>query len=161
MDNVDGKVCLITRQGIAAATYNQKHEEVDWEESDIRSTINSAKFMKIFSPYELSHMMSSDADFISLPTELDVVAFFHTDKERELSVTTAAEHEGVNINYLSKVNEWDMKGYRSSWWWLRGEGTSVYAPVVTVDGIISEKEVNRPGGAVRLMIRLDLSDNPQ
>ena len=54
-----------------------------------------------------------------------------------------------------------MKGYRSSWWWLRGNKgeASIYAPVVTVDGNVAktEKEVNRTGGAIRPVIWLDLS----
>ena len=161
VENYGGKVSLITKQGIAAASYNQKHEEISWEESDIRGIINGDRFMKIFSSDELSCMLTSEGEYISLPTVSDIVTLFPTEKERELSITTAAEHDGANINSLSKANEWDLKGYRSSWWWLKGEETSVYAPIVTVDGVISEKEVNRPGGAVRLMIRLDLSENQQ
>jgi hypothetical protein len=61
---------------------------------------------------------------------------------------------------MSKANMWDMKGYRSSWWWLmpkQGE-KSVTAPIVTVDGEIreAEKEINRPGGAIRPVIRIQL-----
>ena len=75
---------------------------------------------------------------------------------RQLAVTAAAESQGTNVNRLSKDHLWDMKGYRSSWWWLRGEDgeKSVLAPIVTADGVISpaEKEVNRPGGAIRPVI---------
>lgn len=61
---------------------------------------------------------------------------------------------GTNINILSKVNDWDMKEYRSSWWWLRAEKRDIYAPIVTVDGEIQlqDKNVNRPNGAVRPVV---------
>ncbi|MBE5943220.1 MAG: hypothetical protein E7264_11895 [Lachnospiraceae bacterium] len=61
---------------------------------------------------------------------------------------------GTNVNSASKANRWDMKGYRSSWWWLRGEKMSKTAPIVTEDGIVltNEKYVNKPNGAVRPVV---------
>ena len=53
-----------------------------------------------------------------------------------------------------------MKGYRTSWWWLRGEDglEMITAPIVTVDGTIEEdtKYVNKPGGAIRPVIRVHI-----
>ncbi len=54
-----------------------------------------------------------------------------------------------------------MKGYRSSWWWLRqdpGE-ESAFAPIVTENGtvITGEKYVNKPKGAIRPVIWVSVS----
>ena len=155
LENDNGRVCLVTKQGITAATYNQKHEVTSWETSDIREKINSESFLKMFSSDERLHMEETDGAYITLLTVSEAEIYFKSDKDRELSITKAAEHEGANINSLSKANEWDLKGYRSSWWWLKGEEDDVYAPIVTVDGEISQKEVNRPGGAVRPVIWID------
>ncbi|MBQ1311835.1 MAG: hypothetical protein IIY55_08290, partial [Blautia sp.] len=66
-----------------------------------------------------------------------------------------------NINVLSKDHNWDMKGYRSSWWWLRGETgiAKITAPIVTEDGAIltDKKAVNKPNGAVRPLIRVSVT----
>ena len=78
-----------------------------------------------------------------------------------MSVTDIALAGGCNINELSKANNWDLKGYRSSWWWLRGDfgKKEITSPIVTVDGEISlsERYVNKPGGAIRPVIWVDIS----
>ena len=104
------------------------------------------------------HGIPVDGDLITLLTPEQAGRLFASDKDRELSITTAAQLQGTNINTMSKHHEWDMKGYRSSWWWLKGEGKEITAPIVTVDGTISlsEKTVNKPGGAVRPVIWVDL-----
>ena len=53
-----------------------------------------------------------------------------------------------------------MTDVKTSWWWLRGDTgyTGLTAPIVTVDGVISpdEKYVNKPGGAIRPVIRVKI-----
>lgn len=155
----DDKVCLISEKGIAGSSYNRTHREVSWEDSDIRVLLNSNIYTAMFSRYEIAAVIPMDGDIISLLTVRQAKELFADDEARELAITDAARVSGVNENYLSKDNNWDMKGYRSSWWWLRGEsGVKSYtAPVVTVDGYISpdEKEVNRPNGAIRPVIWVD------
>ena len=157
------RVCLITKEGIAGSSYHGKHEEVSWEDSDIRESLNSAPLEKIFSRYEKNSIIENDGDLITLLTPAQAEEYFSSDRERELSITPAAEQDGTNINTMSKVEQWDMKGYRSSWWWLRGEKgyRDKMAPVVTVDGKVSftDKEVNRPGGAIRPVIWIEIKDN--
>ena len=89
-------------------------------------------------------------------SDMKVIFNVFKDEDRELSITDLAQMEGTNINTMSKVNNWDMKGYRSSWWWLRERPgvSNKYAPIVTVDGRVFEngKEVNRTGGAIRPVI---------
>ncbi len=152
----EGKICLLCEQGIAGGTYNNSHTAVSWEESDLHGRLNSPDFTDMFSGRERQAVAGGDGDIITLLTAKEAAEIFRTDKERELSITKAAEAERTNVNFLSKANGWDMKGYRSSWWWLRGdEGTrAVTAPIVTVDGSISidSKEVNRPYGAIRPVI---------
>ena len=155
-------VCLVTSCGIAGSSYNTKHENVSWENSNLRKELNSDKFTSMFSSYEAESIVPVDGDIISLLTVSEAAEYFSTDADRELSITEVAEAKGTNINVNSKANQWDMKGYRSSWWWLRGEPgvEDIYAPVVSVDGTIQlkEKEVNRPYGAIRPYIQVLITD---
>jgi len=153
----DNTLMLITKQGIAGSVYHQQHEEVSWKESDLCAFLNDTLYDDIFSSYEqeiiVEHPVSGD--WLSLLSETEAEALFYDDVSRQLSITDVAENKGTNINYASKMNQWDMKGYRSSWWWLRGgEQCSMTAPVVTVDGIVlsDEKYVNKPNGAVRPVV---------
>ena len=155
-------VCLLTKQGIDGYWYNQNHEAVSWENSDIRELINSKEYVeKMFNKYELASVVVKNDDILSLLTVDEALEYFDSDEERELSITPIAQMEGTNVNTLSKVNKWDMKGYRSSWWWLRSTKSDIYAPVVTVDGVVleGEKEVNRTGGAIRPVIWVNCSKN--
>ena len=160
-------VRLLCEKGIAGSSYNQKHEAVAWEESDLYGLLHSDMFAGIFSPGELTCVIpggGTGMDLLTLLTPEEAMEVFRTDHDRELAITPAAELQGTNINRLSKANEWDMKGYRSSWWWLRGESgrKDVNAPIVTVDGVILREgnEVNRPGGAIRPVIRLRVPKVP-
>ena len=160
IDRDDDKVCLITKEGIAGSSYHQKHEAVSWKDSDLRTMLGEKRFAAIFSRYEADRLIPVDGDLITLLTPEQAGRLFASDKDRELSITTAAQLQGTNINTMSKHHEWDMKGYRSSWWWLKGEGKEITAPIVTVDGTISlsEKAVNKPGGAVRPVIWVDIGE---
>ena len=152
---------LLCKYGIDGRSFNQKHENVSWENSDIRAYINSPEYIGSFSMYELGAMTRFEGDYITLLTVQEAVSAFDSDRERQLLLTPAAESAGVNVNSMSKANMWDMKGYRSSWWWLMPEKgvDSVTAPIVTVDGEIreAEKEINRPGGAIRPVVRIMLN----
>ncbi|MBQ6318534.1 MAG: acyltransferase [Lachnospiraceae bacterium] len=151
---------LLCKYGIDGRSFNRKHENVSWENSDIRAYINSPEYIGSFSMYELGAMERFKGDYITLLTVQEAANAFDSDRERQLLLTPAAKSAGVNVNSMSKANMWDMKDYRSSWWWLmpkQGE-ESVTAPIVTVDGEIleAEKEINRPGGAIRPVIRIQL-----
>ena len=156
----DGSVLLLCKKGIAGSSYNQKHEPVTWKESDLRALLNSEKYRSMFSRYEKKCVVADDpaGDFITLLTAEEAQELFDSDEARQLALTKAAEDSGTNSNKLSKHHNWDMKGYRSSWWWLKGDlrSSAVTAPIVTVDGTIEEnlKEVNRPDGAIRPLIRV-------
>jgi len=156
VDRKGERLCLLCEKGIAGSFYHRKHEAVSWEDSDLRKLLNSEKNLKAFSARERKLLVPDGEDLVSLLTVQEAKAFFQTDRQRELDVTEAAKVKGTNTNLLSKANNWDMKGYRSSWWWLRGEDgrKEITAPIVTVDGTISEHEkyVNKPGGALRPVI---------
>ena len=151
-----GRLCLLCEKGIVGSFYHRKHEAVSWENSDLRELLNSDENLKAFSGAERKLIVPNGEDLVSLLTVQEANDFFQTDQQRELDVTEAAKARGTNSNRLSKANNWDMKGYRSSWWWLRGEDgqEEITAPIVTVDGTIAEHEkyVNKPGGAVRPVI---------
>ncbi len=153
------RVCLLCEKGISGSAYHKKHEEITWEDSDIRSLINSGEFAEIFSAYEMDAVMEKDGDMLTLLTPEEAERMFPSDTEREASITDVAMVRGTNANSFSKDGHWDMKGYRSSWWWLKGEEQSFYAPYVSIDGeiILDEKEVNRPNGAIRPVVWVDLS----
>ena len=155
----NGKACLLSEKGIAGSCYHHRFEEISWEESDLRDLLNSQAFTGMFSPYEERSVLSMNGDRISLLTEAEAKEAFASNEERELAITTAAQHRGTNINLLSKANWWDMKGYRSSWWWLRGDDgvKSKMAPIVTEDGeIVPEGEdVSRTKGAIRPVVWVD------
>nr|WP_297707836.1 acyltransferase family protein [uncultured Butyrivibrio sp.] len=154
------RVCLLSEYGIAGSWYNQRHVEISWEECDLRKLLNSNKFTNIFSKKEKELIVPLDGDIISLLSSAQALEIFDNDKERELAITDMAIYNGVNINTPSKANNWDMKGYRSSWWWLRGEAgiKSLTAPIVTEDGeiILDEKTVNKPGGAIRPVVWVEI-----
>ncbi len=147
---------LITKQGIAGSVYHQKHAEVNWKESDLCAFLNDTLYDDIFSRYEQEIIVDNPVsdDRLSLLSEIEVETFFADDISRQLSITDVAKSKGTNVNSASKANRWDMKGYRSSWWWLRGEQVSKTAPIVTEDGIVltDEKYVNKPNGAVRPVV---------
>ncbi len=159
----DGKrVCLLTKEGIASGYLNQKYEEVSWEGSDLRKRLNSEEFTGIFNDKELSSLIERKGDVLSLLSADEAQKYFATDHDRELAITDIAEAGGCNVNVLSKANNWDNKGYRSSWWWLKGDfgKKEITSPIVTVDGqiSISERYVNKPGGAIRPVIWVDISN---
>ncbi|MBP3784054.1 MAG: acyltransferase [Butyrivibrio sp.] len=158
----DGKrVCLLTKEGIASGYLSQKYEEVSWEGSDLRKRLNSDEFTSIFNEKELSKIIERKGELISLLSASEAEKYFSGNEDRQLSVTDIALAGGCNINELSKANNWDIKGYRSSWWWLRGDfgKKEITSPIVTVDGEISlsERYVNKPGGAIRPVIWVDIS----
>ena len=152
---------LLCRDGIAGSFYHQKHEEIAWEDSDLRAFLNSRNFTGIFSRYELESIVPENGDYLSLLGADEARELFPDDRSRELAITSAAQRAGTNINVLSKDHNWDMKGYRSSWWWLRGETgiAKITAPIVTEDGAIltDKKAVNKPNGAVRPLIRVSVT----
>ncbi len=160
IDRTEDEVVLLSEYGLGGSYYNQKHEEVTFRDSDLHDLLNSGKYLGMFSNEEKRLLLPTGEDLVSLLTVSEAESFFASDADRELAITDVAERAGTNINSLSKANNWDMKGYRSSWWWLRGEDSSASytAPIVTVDGIIepSSKEVNKPHGAIRPVIRVGL-----
>ena len=148
---------LITKEGIAGSIYHQKHTEVNWKDSDLCAFLNDTLCDDIFSKYEKEMLVDNPTtqDRLSLLSVTEVEALFPDDTSRQLSITDVAKSKGTNINYATKTNQWDVKGYRSSWWWLRGDDKkSIFAPIVTEDGIVltDEKYVNKPNGAVRPVV---------
>lgn len=155
-----GRYLLVTKQGIAGATYNQTHEEISWENSDIRQELSESKYTDMFSKKEKKLIRENECgDMISLLTVSQATELFSDDESRELTVTSAAKAAGVNLNSLSKVNRWDFKEDKTSWWWLRGDDAPIIkAPIVNCDGQIEPegKYVNKPNGAVRPVIIIEV-----
>ncbi len=153
-------ITLLAEKGIAGGVYHHKHQEISWENCDLRKHLNSDVFTGMFSKYEAADIVPQNGDILSLLTVDEAESFFDSDKDRELAITEKARRDGTNTNVMSYHNYWGVKGYSSSWWWLRGETgrSDICAPIVTVDGTISqeEKAVNKPNGAIRPVIRVKM-----
>lgn len=160
IDKEEGYISLLSEKGIAGGVYHHKHQEISWENCDLRKHLNSDVFTGMFSKYEAADIVPQNGDILSLLTVDEAESFFDSDKDRELAITEKARRDGTNTNVMSYHNYWGVKGYSSSWWWLRGETgrSDICAPIVTVDGTISqeEKAVNKPNGAIRPVIRVKM-----
>lgn len=161
LDKQDNNLIMITEYGIDSSVYHDSHTETSWSNSYICDWLNTRLYNKIFNSYEKNIVTFSDeSSYLTLLSVTEAMEYFENDYSRQLKITQAAEKKGTNVNYMSKVNYWDSKGYRSSWWWLKGNDASLTAPIVTVDGTVSEntKFVNKPYGAVRPVVRIHLPD---
>lgn len=153
---------LISKEGLCGGTYLKKHEECSWSNSDMNKFLNNTLYSELFNSLESQLIIPNpdDNSLLSLLSVSEAFDLFANDKARELTITEAAIKDGkTNYNTLSKVNNWDMKGYRTSWWWLRGEETpSITAPYVTIDGEIieNEKYVYMYTGAIRPVVWVQL-----
>ena len=160
IDKKGNLVTLLSSKGIAGSYYHQKHEDITWHDCDLRAILNSDKFNKMFSKYEIERVCDTHGDYFTLLTPTQAKEVFDDDMSRKLDVTLAAELSGTNNNRIKKLHQWDMKWYASSWWWLRGENTQgqITAPIVETDGSIvtDTKYVNKPGGAIRPVIMVKI-----
>lgn len=160
LDKNDNKVMLVTEMGITGSVYNNTHNSVSWNSSDLHNLLNNNIYNSMFSNNEMAVIIPNPdtGDYLSLLSVSEAANLFSDDKNRQIDITEVALKNGTNLNVKSKVHSWDVKGYRSSWWWLRGDGTDITAPIVTVDGEImtDKKYVNKPNGAVRPVIWIDL-----
>ncbi|MBP9995923.1 MAG: acyltransferase [Lachnospiraceae bacterium] len=159
LDDSNDVITLITKDGIEGSTYYDAYEAVGWEDSSLRRMLNEKMYESIFTDLEKEMIVPTEetGDMVTLLSVSETKMWFASDEDRQINITDVAEKNGTNVNNLSKVNYWDMKDYRSSWWWLRGETKDITAPIVSVDGEIieNEKYVNKPNGAVRPVIRID------
>ncbi|MBR6238825.1 MAG: acyltransferase [Lachnospiraceae bacterium] len=155
------KIKLLASQGIAGSYYHQKHEDITWKKCDLREYLNSTYFTDMFSKYEWS-CVCDNADVFTLLTVDELYELYPNAEDRKLIVTDYAQATGTNANRISKLHQWDMKGYDSSWWWLKGSNKEgeITAPIVEIDGSIYEnkKYVNKPGGAIRPVLYLTFGD---
>ena len=155
----EGRLCLLSKYGLAGSWYHQKHEPVTWEDSNLRALLNSESSIGAFSRYEKKNMLRTDGDLVTLLTVKQAEEAFSENEDRILFITEAAWRSGTNANPASLHIGYFERGYCYSWWWLRGEPgeKSITAPIVDPDGSISvgQKAVNKPSGAIRPVIWVD------
>ena len=158
VDRDDEAVWLLSKYGIAGNSYHRKHEEVTWEDCDLRKILNSEEYTGIFSRQEKSRMLETDGDLVTLLTAQQALEYFQTDEERAMSITKAAKKQGVNADRLSHEKVWFDQNYSYSWWWLRGSPgeKAITAPIIDLDGRLcpAVRPVNKPSGAIRPVIRV-------
>ena len=156
----EDSVRLLCRDGIAGSWYHQKHAPVSWQDSDLRAFLKSGLFENMFIPYEKSRMLTDDGDLITLLTVQQAMQYFRTDDDRRLAITEAARAQGTNVGRLAQSHDNYRSGYQCSWWWLKGSPAlqDITAPIVTAQGKVEtgKKYVNKPGGAIRPVIRVKL-----
>lgn len=155
------EIVLVSKYGLDSKAYNKKHAEVTFKESDVYEFLNNEMYDELFSDNEKSiiGMSSGGSEYITLMSADEAEAYFSNDISRQLQATAYAIKRGVNINTPSKIDSWDYKDYRTSWWWLRGvEGKT--ADIVSTEGEIlpGGKFVNKPNGAIRPVIIIDLKE---
>lgn len=141
----DNKAMLITKNGLTGGAYSKNRDGISWDDSDLKEYLNNQMYNGMFSSYEQKLLILNPGDnaYVSLLTPLEAATLFKDDASREMVLTEAAIKEGItNYNTLSKVKNRDMKGYRTSWWWLRGEEYSVKAPYVSLEGEIIENDAD-------------------
>lgn len=153
----ENRVMLLAKEGIEGSVYNRKHVQVEWQNADICHFLNEDMFAALFSNYEKKSVLKNpeSGDYISLLSAKEAERLLKGDVDRQLTfLVSNAASKGTNVNEVSRVHQWDSKGYHASWWWLRGEGKSIFAPIVTVDGeiVTDKKYVNKPNGAVRPVV---------
>lgn len=152
------QLMLITQYGLTGGPYNQAKNEVNWNHSDLYHRLNQELYQSLFSEIERQYLVPNPSDkaLVSLLSVEEAKELFETDYSRELTLTESAILEGnANYNILSKIHDRDMKGYHSSWWWLRGSSEySINAPYVSIEGKIIEDSYNvsRRDGAIRPVI---------
>ena len=158
VDKDDESVLLLSRYGIAGNSYHRKHEEVTWEDSDLRKVLNSEEYTGIFSRQEKEQMLETDGDLVTLLTAEQALEYFPTDEDRTMSITEAAKKQGVNVDRLSHEVVWFDQNYSYSWWWLRGASgeKAITAPIIDLEGRLCPalRPVNKPSGAIRPAIRV-------
>ena len=160
VDKDEESVCLLCKYGIAGNSYHRKHEEVTWEDCDLRKVLNSREFTRIFSRQEKNRMLETDGDLVTLLTVKQALEYFTTDDERTMCITEAARRRGVNVDRLSHEDVWFNRSYSYSWWWLRGAPgeKAITAPIIDLEGQVcpAVRPVNKPSGANRPVIRVRL-----
>ena len=135
--------------------YNEKFENITWENSTIRKWLNNDFLNKAFTDEQqikiiVSYIENKDnakyntrggnatKDKLFLLSIEEVNKYFKNDKERVAVATPYVERTGVlTINYLKKnhystlkdeIREWEAAGLPggSCWWWLRSPGIHQY-----------------------------------
>ncbi len=154
----DNSVCLLCKYGIAGSSFNQGHEEVNWETCDLRGLLNTEVTLNSFNKYEKYNLEVRNDDVFTILTDEEAREIFETDEDRLLQLCQSASFNGVNESLIWRASQNGEIEYRTTWWWLRraDDKESDMAPFVNVNGIISEKEVNRPDGAIRPVIWVKL-----
>ncbi|MBR6088826.1 MAG: hypothetical protein IKP86_02760, partial [Anaerolineaceae bacterium] len=124
----DGRALLLSKYGLDAGVYNEKREDVAWENSSIRQWLNSEFFEAAFSSEEKSRIPENGAQGrIFLLSTDEIERYFKTEASRQCQATGYARQNGAKAN----------KNSGFSWWWLRLENTGSSAPSVGSDGKIS------------------------
>lgn len=155
----NGKIMLLAKEGLESSAYNSSHKEVDFTSSTVYELLNLYMYDAMFSSGEKKHIVENEdsTGYLSLMSVGEANEFFANDEDRQLMSTGYALKKGANVNTPSKINSWDYKDYRTSWWWLRGE-KDITAPAVSPEGeiLFAEKYVNRPNGAVRPIVWVNI-----
>lgn len=139
------KALLLSKSILFTTSYNQNHEVVSYDESDIRELLSNEGTYELFTKAERANMSEH-------PTMLDYVFLISCEELEEV----IDSNEIMKAEYTEAISR--QMFHENPWWWIRGENAGIMAPLVTADGEIDFKgdEVNRPAGGIRPAIYVSL-----
>lgn len=177
LDNQGGCLLLITKDALANLPYRADGGEAVWEESTLRTWLNSDFYETAFSGEEKERIVSMDhAD----PADPDAVLFDKlfclSEYETALYLPTEAGRAAVNSvtaekqmmdNMLASayypddrtavretVEGWDaVYGRQCAWWWVRDDSGNPFRSVDPA-GVIIEETQTDDLGSIRPVIRI-------
>lgn len=159
---------LLSKYGLDAKEYHEEWEDITWEQSDIRSWLNSSFINMAFTGEEQGAILKSEVDNSQAEgnSEYDTTGgnntedrvfllsykeafedYFSSDEERICMPTDYAVQNGAWTNYNTGA----------CWWWLRSPGNNRYnTPIVLSDGSPGIYIVDISLGCVRPALWINL-----
>ena len=124
---LDGKKLLITKDVIAAKTYNSFGSATDWIHSSLRKWLNSEFLSDAFSEEESNEIvLGNDGDKIFL-LDSNEIRLLMTKEERVCTATNYAKGQGATVGLLRPC----------SCYWLKSDNPTDFAPMVFGGGSIT------------------------
>lgn len=166
LDIRDDKALVISKDALAVLPFNSEITETTWENSTLRTWLNSVFLNYAFSPIQQQMILKETVKADKNPQAYTDQGHSTYDKVFLLSVEEAEKYfssAGERTCYPSE-NAKKQGAYVSqngcAWWWLRSSGVSrLYAAVVQGEGVISsgDQVVSKTVIAVRPAMWISLT----
>lgn len=150
LENDDGKLLLLAKEGLDGRAYYNQDNEVTWENSSVREWLNNKFYKNSFSKKEKAKIIEQEVPADDNPHGVTTAGRATTSRIFLLGLSEA-EHYGELIPdiMLCKVvpvadQVWTSSTNNNCWWWLRTPGNTERT-AITVD---SAGEINYVGSNV-------------